>query len=107
METGSSFARWLFYIALLFYCDTAHQGLEGICLDRETLHDKELVGHRYAEDETFIKSSALPSPKMCTGSLTFSRRWRHGIRKGARHRTRYVPRSEVPESTLKPIERRR
>jgi argininosuccinate synthase len=28
---------------------TAHQGLESICLDRETLHYKELVGHRYAE----------------------------------------------------------
>ncbi len=28
---------------------TAHQGLEQICLDRETLHYKELVGHRYAE----------------------------------------------------------
>jgi argininosuccinate synthase len=27
----------------------AHQGLESICLDRETLHYKELVGHRYAE----------------------------------------------------------
>ncbi len=27
----------------------AHQGLETICLDRETLHYKELVGHRYAE----------------------------------------------------------
>ncbi|MBC7257848.1 MAG: argininosuccinate synthase [Chloroflexi bacterium] len=27
----------------------AHQGLEQICLDRETLHYKELVGHRYAE----------------------------------------------------------
>jgi hypothetical protein len=44
METGSSFARWLFYIALLFYCDAAYQGLEGICLDRETLHYKGLVG---------------------------------------------------------------
>ncbi|MFQ6102088.1 MAG: argininosuccinate synthase [Anaerolineae bacterium] len=28
---------------------TAHQGLEQICLDRETLHYKELVGHRFAE----------------------------------------------------------
>lgn len=28
---------------------TAHQGLESVCLDRETLHYKELVGHRYAE----------------------------------------------------------
>lgn len=28
---------------------TAHQALESICLDRETLHYKELVGHRYAE----------------------------------------------------------
>jgi argininosuccinate synthase len=28
---------------------TAHQGLESICLDRETLHFKELVSHRYAE----------------------------------------------------------
>jgi len=28
---------------------TAHQGLESICLDRETLHYKQLVGHRYAE----------------------------------------------------------
>ncbi len=28
---------------------TAHQGLESICLDRETLHYKELVAHRYAE----------------------------------------------------------
>jgi argininosuccinate synthase len=28
---------------------TAHQGLESICLDRETLHYKEVVGHRYAE----------------------------------------------------------
>jgi argininosuccinate synthase len=28
---------------------TAHQGLETICLDRETLHYKQLVGHRYAE----------------------------------------------------------
>jgi len=27
----------------------AHQGLESICLDRETLHYKQLVGHRYAE----------------------------------------------------------
>jgi len=27
----------------------AHQALEGICLDRETLHYKELVGHCYAE----------------------------------------------------------
>jgi argininosuccinate synthase len=27
----------------------AHQGLESICLDRDTLHYKELVGHRYAE----------------------------------------------------------
>ena len=27
----------------------AHQALESICLDRETLHYKELVGHRYAE----------------------------------------------------------
>ncbi len=27
----------------------AHQGLEQICLDRETLHYKELVAHRYAE----------------------------------------------------------
>lgn len=27
----------------------AHQGLESICLDRETLHYKEVVGHRYAE----------------------------------------------------------
>ncbi|MCX7680350.1 MAG: argininosuccinate synthase [Anaerolineae bacterium] len=28
---------------------TAHQGLESICLDRETLHYKELVAHRFAE----------------------------------------------------------
>jgi argininosuccinate synthase len=28
---------------------SAHQGLESICLDRETLHYKEWVGHRYAE----------------------------------------------------------
>ncbi len=28
---------------------TAHQGLESICLDRETLHYKELVAQRYAE----------------------------------------------------------
>jgi len=28
---------------------TAHQGLESICLDRETLHYKEVVSHRYAE----------------------------------------------------------
>jgi argininosuccinate synthase len=28
---------------------TAHQGLEQICLDRDTLHYKELVAHRYAE----------------------------------------------------------
>jgi len=28
---------------------TAHQGLESICLDRETLHYKQLVGQRYAE----------------------------------------------------------
>ncbi|HEC33952.1 MAG TPA: argininosuccinate synthase [Chloroflexi bacterium] len=28
---------------------TAHQGLESICLDRETLHYKELVSRRYAE----------------------------------------------------------
>jgi len=28
---------------------TAHQGLESICLDRDTLHYKEIVGHRYAE----------------------------------------------------------
>jgi argininosuccinate synthase len=28
---------------------TAHQGLESICLDRETLHYKLLVGQRYAE----------------------------------------------------------
>jgi argininosuccinate synthase len=28
---------------------TAHQGLESICLDRETLHYKEVVGHRFAE----------------------------------------------------------
>ena len=28
---------------------TAHQGLESICLDRETLHYKELIAHRYAE----------------------------------------------------------
>lgn len=28
---------------------TAHQGLEQICLDREMLHYKELVAHRYAE----------------------------------------------------------
>ena len=27
----------------------AHQGLESICLDRETLHYKEVVGHRYTE----------------------------------------------------------
>ena len=27
----------------------AHQGLESICLDRETLHYKQLVGQRYAE----------------------------------------------------------
>jgi len=27
----------------------AHRGLESICLDRETLHYKELVAHRYAE----------------------------------------------------------
>lgn len=28
---------------------TAHQGLESVCLDRETLHYKQLVGQRYAE----------------------------------------------------------
>jgi argininosuccinate synthase len=28
---------------------TAHQGLESLCLDRETLHYKDLVGQRYAE----------------------------------------------------------
>lgn len=28
---------------------TAHQGLESICLDREMLHYKQLVGQRYAE----------------------------------------------------------
>ena len=28
---------------------TAHQGLESICLDRDTLHYKQVVGHRYAE----------------------------------------------------------
>jgi len=28
---------------------TAHQGLESICLDRDTLHYKEVVGHRFAE----------------------------------------------------------
>jgi argininosuccinate synthase len=28
---------------------TAHQGLEQICLDRDTLHYKEVVAHRYAE----------------------------------------------------------
>lgn len=28
---------------------TAHQGLEQICLDRDTLHYKELVAHRFAE----------------------------------------------------------
>jgi argininosuccinate synthase len=28
---------------------TAHQGLESICLDRDTLHYKEVVAHRYAE----------------------------------------------------------
>jgi argininosuccinate synthase len=28
---------------------TAHQGLESICLDRETAHYKEVVGQRYAE----------------------------------------------------------
>ena len=28
---------------------TAHQGLESICLDRDTFHYKELVGQRYAE----------------------------------------------------------
>jgi argininosuccinate synthase len=28
---------------------TAHQGLESICLDRETLHYKQLVGQRFAE----------------------------------------------------------
>jgi argininosuccinate synthase len=28
---------------------TAHQGLESICLDRETLHYKDVVGQRYAE----------------------------------------------------------
>ena len=28
---------------------TAHQALESICLDRETLHYKDLVAHRYAE----------------------------------------------------------
>lgn len=28
---------------------TAHQGLESICLDRETLHYKQLIGQRYAE----------------------------------------------------------
>ena len=31
----------------ILYC--AHQGLESICLDRETLHYKEVVAHRYAE----------------------------------------------------------
>jgi argininosuccinate synthase len=33
----------------------AHQGLESICLDRDTLHYKELVGHRYAELAYFGK----------------------------------------------------
>jgi len=28
---------------------TAHQGLESICLDRETLHYKQVVGHRFAD----------------------------------------------------------
>lgn len=28
---------------------TAHQGLESICLDRDTLHAKERIAHRYAE----------------------------------------------------------
>jgi len=28
---------------------TAHQGLESICLDRDTLHYKEIVAHRFAE----------------------------------------------------------
>ncbi|MCK4450710.1 MAG: argininosuccinate synthase, partial [Anaerolineae bacterium] len=28
---------------------TAHQGLESICLDRDTLHHKEVMSHRYAE----------------------------------------------------------
>jgi argininosuccinate synthase len=28
---------------------TAHQGLESICLDRDTLHYKEVVSHRFAE----------------------------------------------------------
>ena len=28
---------------------TAHQGLESICLDRETLHYKQVIGQRYAE----------------------------------------------------------
>jgi argininosuccinate synthase len=27
----------------------AHQGLESLCLDRDTMHYKELLGHRYAE----------------------------------------------------------
>jgi argininosuccinate synthase len=27
----------------------AHQGLESICLDRDTLHYKEIVAHRFAE----------------------------------------------------------
>lgn len=31
----------------ILYC--AHHALESICLDRETLHNKELVAHRYAE----------------------------------------------------------
>ncbi len=31
----------------ILYC--AHHALESICLDRETLHSKELVAHRYAE----------------------------------------------------------
>ncbi|MBL7063746.1 MAG: argininosuccinate synthase, partial [Anaerolineae bacterium] len=28
---------------------TAHQGLESICLDRDTLHHTEVMSHRYAE----------------------------------------------------------
>ena len=34
---------------------TAHQGLESICLDRDTLHYKEIVGLRYAELAYFGK----------------------------------------------------
>ena len=38
---------------------TAHQGLEQICLDRDTLHYKEVVAHRFAE----LSTTASGSPR--------------------------------------------